>query len=273
MRSATIKTKLLLALIALLCCLGLFKIPFAQAQDDATSSTPVDASTSAIADLAESSAATVGTSTETVSTSTPVDVSESSSSPSTPTETASTTTQSNENAPASNDGSSSSPATEPAPAGLKLVHIIGTKYIDYFTDGTTTTAFSGDPQIDAHLAEPNAPTPTHDNLRWDHTSGYNLYDTPSGDLEMGDYALQTNGQYIANAPPSVSSTSTPTTTSTPVSQGNTETSAGATASSTSTQCTSGADATSSSTQGDAATTSASDEPPTSNATQTPVATE
>ena len=37
--------------------------------------------------------------------------------------------------------------------------------------------------------------------------GY-LYDTPSGDLEVGDYAVQPNGSYIENAPPFVSSTST-----------------------------------------------------------------
>src|SRR5947208_10240703 len=32
-------------------------------------------------------------------------------------------------------------ATEPAPEGLTEVHIIGTRYVDYFTDGTTVTEY------------------------------------------------------------------------------------------------------------------------------------
>jgi hypothetical protein len=99
--------------------------------------------------------------------------------------------------------------SEPAPQGLSLVHIIGTKYTDYFTDGTTETSYPGDPTIDANLGKRDAPTPTHEGLTWVHTTGQNLYDTPSGDLEVGDYAVQTNGDYIENAPPFVSSTSTP----------------------------------------------------------------
>lgn len=82
------------------------------------------------------------------------------------------------------------PSIEPAPTGLKLIHIIGTKYIDYFTDGTTTVSFPGDPAIDGNLDKPNAPIPTHAGLTWDHTTGGYLYDTPSGDLELGDYAVQ-----------------------------------------------------------------------------------
>jgi hypothetical protein len=31
---------------------------------------------------------------------------------------------------------------------LKLVHLVGTKYIDYFTDGTKTYSFLGDPSVD-----------------------------------------------------------------------------------------------------------------------------
>ena len=46
--------------------------------------------------------------------------------------------------------SSSTPASESAPQDLTLVHIIGTKYIDYFTDGTKTYTFPGDPEIHAH---------------------------------------------------------------------------------------------------------------------------
>src|SRR5262249_43583334 len=84
-------------------------------------------------------------------------------------------------------------------------------YIDYFTDGTTVTSYPGDPAIDSHLSEANAPIPTHEGLTWVHTTGQNLYDTTSGDLEVGQYAVQPNGSYIQNASPFVSSTSTPAT--------------------------------------------------------------
>ena len=67
----------------------------------------------------------------------------------------------------------------------------------------------GDPAIDSNFDKPNAPIPTHAGLTWDHTNGGYLYDTPSGDLEVGDYAVQPSGSYIENAPPFVSSTSTP----------------------------------------------------------------
>jgi hypothetical protein len=108
-----------------------------------------------------------------------------------------------------------SPAVEQPPSGLTLVHIVGTRYIDYFTDGTTVTAYPGDPKIDSNFDKPNAPIPTHGGLTWDHTVGQHLYDTPSGDLDVGDYAVQSNGTYITNAPPFVSSTSTAPTISTP----------------------------------------------------------
>jgi hypothetical protein len=116
----------------------------------------------------------------------------------------------------SNVASQSSPqmtdtSTEPPPAGLTLVHIVGTKYVDYFTDGTTVTAYPGDPAIDSHFSEKDAPIPTHEGLTWVHTTGQYLYDTPSGDLEIGQYAVQPIGGYITNAPAFVSSTSTPTT--------------------------------------------------------------
>ena len=71
---------------------------------------------------------------------------------------------------------------------LKLVHIVGNKYIDYFTDGTKTYSFTGNPDIDSNLNKPNAPIPTHGNLLWVSTSGMEAYDTPSGDLESGNYA-------------------------------------------------------------------------------------
>jgi hypothetical protein len=98
---------------------------------------------------------------------------------------------------------------EPPPQGLTLVHIVGTKYVDYFTDGTSIVSFPGDPAIDSHFSEPNAPIPTHEGMTWVHTTGGYLYDTPSGDLEVGDYAVQPDQSYIENAPPFVSSTSTP----------------------------------------------------------------
>jgi len=87
--------------------------------------------------------------------------------------------------------------------------MVGTKYTDYFTDGSTTIAVPGDSVIDGHLSDPGAPLPTHEGMTWVHTTGASLYDTPSGDLEVGDYAVQADGSYIDNAPPFVSSTSTP----------------------------------------------------------------
>jgi hypothetical protein len=83
---------------------------------------------------------------------------------------------------------------------LKLVHVVGTKYIDYFTDGTKTYTSPGNPDIDSNLNKPNAPIPSHTGLTWVSTSGMEAYDTPSGDLEVGDYAQETNGSYITNVP-------------------------------------------------------------------------
>ena len=103
--------------------------------------------------------------------------------------------------------SSSTPAAESALQELTLVHIIGTKYIDYFTDGTNTYTFPGDPELHAHIAEKDAPIPTHEGLRWVHSTGQYLYDTASGDLEVGQYALQLNGTVIQKAHPFVSATS------------------------------------------------------------------
>jgi len=89
------------------------------------------------------------------------------------------------------------PSSKPA---LKLVHVVGTKYIDYFTDGTRTYSFPGNPDIDSNLNKPNAPIPSHGNLKWVSTSGMEAYDTPSGDLESGDYAQESDGSYISNVP-------------------------------------------------------------------------
>jgi hypothetical protein len=172
--------------LAALLIVGILKIQQVHAQVDATSSDTV-ASPTEVAPPTD-----VGTSTnaDTINTDTTA---------ATTPPTGDTTTPSNSVTP-----------TEPPPQGLSEVHIIGTKFTDYFTDGTTTTSYPGDPQIDAHFAEKNAPIPTHEGLTWVHTTGGYLYDTPSGDLEVGDYALQLNGSYITNAPSSfVSSTSTP----------------------------------------------------------------
>ena len=98
--------------------------------------------------------------------------------------------------------------TEPPPAGFAAVHIIGTRYIDYFTDGSTTVAVPGDPNIDSNLDKPDGLIPTHAGMTWVHSTGQHLYDAPSGDLEVGDYAAEPNGSYVHNAPPFVSSTST-----------------------------------------------------------------
>jgi hypothetical protein len=54
-------------------------------------------------------------------------------------------------------------------------------------------------------------------MTWVHTTGGYLYDTASGDLDVGDYAVQPNGSNIVNAPPFVSSTSTPATIDSPAS--------------------------------------------------------
>jgi hypothetical protein len=182
--------------IAALLVIGILKIQQAYAQVDATSSdvvvtSPTDtipvahATTSATADAATTDAMAI------VSTN------------------ASTTVASDSMKPA-----------ELPPQGLIEVHIVGTKYIDYFTDGTTITAYPGDPKIDGNLNKPDAPIPVHEGLTWVHTAGGYLYDTKSGDLDVGEYAVQPNAAYIANARPFVSSTSTPAvlgeSTSTPV---------------------------------------------------------
>jgi hypothetical protein len=92
---------------------------------------------------------------------------------------------------------------ESSPQSLTEVHITGKKYIDYFTDGKSVTIVPGDPKVDANLDQPDAQIPTHDGLTWDHTSTQFLYDTSSGDLEVGDYAQMPSGGYIAHYPATV----------------------------------------------------------------------
>jgi hypothetical protein len=82
-----------------------------------------------------------------------------------PTTTAGTTTEAVSHPPESVTESTTTTDTalnsvhpiEPPPVGLARVHIIGTKYIDYFTDGSTTVVMPGDPQIDANLDKPDDP--------------------------------------------------------------------------------------------------------------------
>lgn len=84
---------------------------------------------------------------------------------------------------------------------LKLVRVTGTKYVDYCSDGTKTIEVPGDPAIDANLHLPDAQTPTcPDGMTWDHTSGMDAFDTETGELEVGSYAKQADGSYVARYP-------------------------------------------------------------------------
>jgi hypothetical protein len=168
---------------------SIFEIKLASAQVDASSSIPVTTDTATTSQVLITSTSTARTQDDMPPSTSLSDASSS--------ETIATSTS-----------ASPAPTVEQPPKGLTEVHIIGTKYVDYFTDGTTVTSYPGDPTIDAHLAEPDAPIPTHEGLTWDQTMGYNLYDTSSGDLEVGDYAVRSDGSIIADAPPFVSSTST-----------------------------------------------------------------
>ena len=93
-------------------------------------------------------------------------------------------------------GSEVAPApSAPAASPLKLVRVVGKKYIDYFIDGGKTVAFPGDPAISANLDKPDAPIPTHGNLVWDHTISVDEYDTTTGDLGINEYAVLPDGTY------------------------------------------------------------------------------
>ena len=83
---------------------------------------------------------------------------------------------------------------------LKLVHVVGTKYVDYFTDGKKTYSFPGNSDIDANLNKPNSPIPYHSGLKWVSTSGMEAYDTASGNLKSGTYAQEADGSFISNIP-------------------------------------------------------------------------
>jgi hypothetical protein len=133
----------------------------------------------------------------------------------TATDTAGTTDTTTPSTPAVDQASTSAPtattATAPAPplpapvqatsVSLTLVHMAGTKYVDYCTDGSKVTAYPGDAAIDAHFDVPNAPTPKcPGGQTWDHTSGTYAYDTQSGDLGVNQYAQLSDGSYVVHYP-------------------------------------------------------------------------
>jgi len=90
-------------------------------------------------------------------------------------------------------------ASVAAPISLSAVHIVGTKYLDYCTDGSKVTSYPGDPAIDANLSKPDAPTPKCPNgMQWDHTAGMDKYDTTSGDLDVGAYAPLADGTFMVH---------------------------------------------------------------------------
>src|SRR5258708_6522964 len=112
---------------------SIFEIRLASAQVDASSSPPIALDTTTTPQVLGASTSTAPIGNDSSSTSTITSVTDA---------TSSTTV-------ATSTPTSSAPAVEPPPQGLTLVHIIGTQYTDYFTDGTTVTAFPGDPTIDS----------------------------------------------------------------------------------------------------------------------------
>jgi hypothetical protein len=105
------------------------------------------------------------------------------------------------------------PAAAPAtaPTAIAVAHVIGTKFVDYCSDGTKVTPYPGDPAIDANLNKPDAATPKcPSGLQWHHTSGMDKYDTPSGDLDVNTYAQQADGSYIVHYAASIYTDATST---------------------------------------------------------------
>src|SRR5215472_12896558 len=144
------------------------------AQVAATSTTAAASSTSVAATVSAGTSTTdtvVASSTPPASA--PVD---SSATSTTPTPTSSDTTSGAQGKAHANGAraAGNKPPTDSPPPGLTLVHIIGAKYIDYFTDGSTTIAVPGDPTVDGNLDKPNASTPTHAGMTWVHTTGQHL---------------------------------------------------------------------------------------------------
>ena len=177
MRAHAITSSVLGALVISLIIIGTFKTDIVAA----LTATTTDATSTA-------SDTTTASSSSTSASSTPPATDASSTPVAPPTQ-----TQGSAQSQAQGQPSSSKPT-------LKLVHVVGTKYVDYFTDGTKTYSFPGDAKIDGKLNRPNAPIPTHGNLTWVSTSGMEAYDTPSGDLEEGAYAQEADGSFISNLP-------------------------------------------------------------------------
>jgi hypothetical protein len=93
------------------------------------------------------------------------------------------------------------PSADSTSLTLTVTHKTGTKYIDYCTDGTKVVSQPGDPAIDANFGVPDAPIPHCPNgMTWHHTSGMEAYDTATGDLEIGQYAQQSDGSYVVHYP-------------------------------------------------------------------------
>ncbi len=67
--------------------------------------------------------------------------------------------------------------------------------------------------INSNLNKPNAPIPTHGNLKWVSTTDMEAYDTPSGDPKSGDYTQESDDSSIYNSP---ACTNTDATSSIPV---------------------------------------------------------
>jgi hypothetical protein len=182
MKTNTIAFSIASVLVISLIIIGTFKTGIVSA----LSATTTDATSTASDTTAASTSSASGSSTPTDASSTPAtDVSSTS-------VTAAATTQTSAQSQVQ-----SLPSSKPA---LKLVHVVGTKYVDYFTDGTKTYSFPGDPKVDANLNKPNAQIPSHAGLTWISTSGMEAYDTPTGDLEFGDYAQESDGSFISNVP-------------------------------------------------------------------------
>lgn len=120
--------------IAALLVIGILEIQHVYAQVDATSSDVV--ATSSI-DATPADDAATSTAVETTIPAADAVTSDSTSSPET-------------------TPSKSVTPIKPPPEGLTEAHIIGMKYIDYFTDGTAEYSFPGDPAIDDNFDKPNA---------------------------------------------------------------------------------------------------------------------
>jgi hypothetical protein len=121
-----------------------------------------------------------------------------------------TTVHSTDNATSTaSDSATSSVSRAKGKPALKRVHVVGSKFIDFFTDGTTLFSFPGDSLLDANLNKPDAPIPTHAGLTWVSSKAMEAYDTATGDLEPDTYAQEANGSFITNASDSpASATST-----------------------------------------------------------------